>query len=255
MADGVRRVVEFGMMIAREGWREILVATVVLGALAALASLVSAYAVAPFALIWIWAVSFFRDPPRRRTFAPGDLCSAADGRVTEISELEHHDAINQPAIRIGVFLSIFNVHINRAPCSGRVRSIEYRPGEFLDARHPESGRRNESNTLLIDADAPLPGPVEVRQVAGWVARRIVCRAHVNDSVRIGERFGLIKFGSRTELILPRLPGTEVLVRVGDRVRAGLTIVARQPVVPAASQADESRGGRKAPRAEAIGVRS
>ena len=242
------------MLIAREGWREILVATVLLGALGALASLVSVYAIAPFGLIWIWAISFFRDPLRRRSFAPGDLCSAADGRVTEITEISHHDAIQQPAIRIGVFLSIFNVHINRAPCSGRVRSIEYRPGEFLDARHPESGRRNESNTLLIDTDASLPGPVEVRQVAGWVARRIVCNVHVNDRVAIGERFGLIKFGSRTELILPRLPGTEILVRVGDRVRAGLTIVARQPVVPAAPQADETRGGAGAPKAEVMEVR-
>ncbi|MBU0718977.1 MAG: phosphatidylserine decarboxylase, partial [Planctomycetes bacterium] len=172
---------------------------------------------------------FFRDPVRVRAYEPGDFCSPADGRVTEITELDHHEAIDGPAVRIGIFLSIFNVHINRAPCSGRVRALAYRAGEFLDARHPESGRRNESNTVLIDPDEPLPGPVEVRQVAGTVARRIICHLATDQHVPIGARFGMIKFGSRTELIIPRLESTEVKVEVGDRVRAGLTILARQAV--------------------------
>jgi phosphatidylserine decarboxylase len=179
-------------------------------------------------IAWIWIISFFRDPSRQRTYSDGDLCGPADGTVTEVSELDHYEPLGGPAIRIGIFLSLFNVHINRAPCSGEVRQLSYNSGEFLDARHPEAGRRNESNTLLIEPDAPMPGPVEVRQVAGLVARRIICHASANDHLKIGARFGLIKFGSRTELVIPRREKTEVLVKVGDKVRAGLTIVARQP---------------------------
>ena len=216
------------MPIALEGLREIALATVVLGLCAWGASLVSWPLAIPFVLVWVWVISFFRDPNRQRSYVSGDLCGPADGTVTEITELEHHEPIGGPAVRIGIFLSIFDVHINRAPCSGRVRQLSYNSGEFLDARRPESGRRNESNSLLIDPDAPMPGPVEVRQVAGLIARRIICHAAASEHLHIGSRFGLIKFGSRTELIIPRLANTEVLVRVGDKVRAGLTIVARQP---------------------------
>ncbi len=151
--------------------------------------------------------------------------------MTEVAELDMVEAIGGPAVRIGIFLSLFDVHINRAPCSGRVRSLSYRPGEFLDARRPDAGRRNESNTLLIDPDDPMPGPVEVRQIAGLLARRIICHATAEQHLSIGARFGLIKFGSRTELIIPRGQGTEIKVKPGDKVRAGLTVVARQPVEP------------------------
>lgn len=215
------------MPIAREGFREIALSAVVLGLCAWGAWWLYWPLAAPFVLLWVWIVLFFRDPVRRRGYTKGDLSSPADGRVTEISELDHYEAIGGPAIRIGIFLGLMDVHINRAPCSGRVRELSYHSGEFLDARHPESGRRNESNTLLIEPDAPMPGPVEVRQVAGLVARRIICHAAANDHLRIGARFGLIKFGSRTELIIPRRENTEVLVEIGDKVRAGLTIMARQ----------------------------
>jgi len=219
------------MGIAREGLREILTSTLVLSALAAGAAWFHWTAAIPFALVWIWVIAFFRDPARRGTFSPGDLCSAADGTITEITELDHYAPLGGPAIRIGAFLSIFNVHINRAPCAGRVRSVEYKRGEFLDARHRESGYRNESNALILEPDGPMPGPVEVRQVAGFVARRIVCHAKPGDRLSIGQRFGLIKFGSRTEIVIPRLPGTEILVSVGDPIRAGLTLIARLPVKP------------------------
>ncbi len=191
----------------------------------------------PFLMVWVWLVSFFRDPKRNAQFHTGDLCSPADGTVTEITELAEYEPIGGPAIRIGVFLSLFNVHINRVPCSGRIRSLAYRPGEYLDARHPESGQRNESNNVQIEPDAPMPGPVEVRQVAGLVARRIICHASLDQHLPIGTRFGMIKFGSRTELVIPRVEGTEVMVKVGDKVYAGLTLLARQPV--AASDGHES----------------
>ncbi len=217
------------MPIAREGLREIALATVVLGLCAWGVSLVFWPLAIPLVLVWIWVVLFFRDPARRRSYVGGDLCGPADGTVTEVTELDHHESIGGPAVRIGIFLSLFDVHINRAPCSGRVRQLSYNSGEFLDARNPESGHRNESNTLLIDPDDPMPGPVEVRQVAGLLARRIICHAAPNEHLQIGSRFGLIKFGSRTELIIPRRENTEVLIGVGDKVRAGLTIIARQPI--------------------------
>jgi phosphatidylserine decarboxylase len=217
------------MPIAREGLREIALATLVLGAGAILGGHLFWPLAIPLVLIWIWVVSFFRDPKRRRDYQAGDLCAPADGTVTEVTELDTYEPLGGPAIRIGVFLSLFNVHVNRAPCAGRVRSLSYRAGEFLDARHPESGRRNESNTVTIEPDPPMPGPVQVRQVAGVLARRIICHATANKQLPIGARLGLIKFGSRTELIIPRQEGTEIMVKVGDKVFAGLTIVARQPV--------------------------
>lgn len=228
------------MPIAREGAREIILATVILAGLAGIAAWQFWPAIVPLVVVWLWVLWFFRDPARRGMFEPGDLCSAADGRVTEITYLDDHDATGGPAVRIGVFLSLFNVHINRAPCTGRITSVAYKAGEFFDARHPESGRRNESNTLLIDPSQPMPGPVEVRQVAGMLARRIVCHATEGESLAIGARFGLIKFGSRTELVIPRLPDTEIKVSVGDKVHAGLTVVARQPVASECTEAPTPR---------------
>lgn len=216
------------MPIAREGIREILIGTVVLGLLA----WGGAYLFWPLALIpvivWIWLLSFFRDPPRRRGYAPGEFCAPADGTVTEVNELEFDERIGGPAIRVGIFLSLFNVHVNRSPCSGKVIAKDYKPGEFLDARRTDSGERNEASTLVLEPEAPLVGPVVVRQVAGKVARRIICHVGVGDSMPIGYRFGMIKFGSRTELIVPRIEGTQVCIQPGDVVKGGLTILLRQP---------------------------
>jgi phosphatidylserine decarboxylase len=217
------------MLIAKEGLREIAIATLILGAFAAAGAWLLWPLAIPFVLLWLWVLSFFRDPKRERCFAPGELCAPADGTVTEVTELDAYEGIDGPASRIGIFLSLFNVHINRAPCPGRVRSVSHLPGVFLDARHGESGRRNESNTLVIDPDDPMPGPVVVRQVAGLLARRIVCHARADHHLPMGARFGLIKFGSRTELIIPRRARTEIRVKVGDKVRAGLTVVARQQI--------------------------
>ncbi len=217
------------MPIAGEGLREIALTTLVLGVLGAVAVWLFWPALIPCIIVWLWVLSFFRDPKRRGNFGPGELCAPADGTVTEMTELDTHERLGGPAVRIGIFMSLLDVHINRSPCSGRVRSVTYRPGEFLDARHPDSGRRNESNTLLIDPDGPMPGPVEVRQVAGVLARRIVCHATAEQHLPIGARFGLVKFGSRVELVIPRRDHTETKVVVGDKVRAGLTVVARQPI--------------------------
>jgi len=225
------------MRIAREGYREILLATLILCVLEILAVWLWWPLSLPVTVLWLWVVLFFRDPPRAAHLAAGELCAPADGTVTEVSDLEAYEGIDGPAIRIGMFLSLFNVHINRMPCTGRVREVRYARGSFLDARHRESGLRNESNTLTLDPAPPMPGPVIVRQVAGRVARRIVCHARAGDRFLTGERFGMIKFGSRTELIVPFRDGTQVQVRVGDRVKAGLTVVARQAVAERASPAE------------------
>ncbi len=196
----------------------------------------------PLVLVWVWAISFFRDPRRIPRLAPGELCAPADGRVTEIARLDHDDRVGGPAVRVGIFLSIFNVHINRSPCAGTVHSVEHRPGKFLDARDPNSGRLNESNTLVIDPHEPIRGPVVVRQVAGKVARRIVCHPVEGSELSAGGRFGMIKFGSRTELIVPDDGAVEITVRIGSRVRAGLTVVARQ--LPMHNQEQTDAGHRQ-----------
>lgn len=228
------------MPIAKEGLREIAIATLILGALTVAGVWLFWPVAILFVVLWLWVISFFRNPRRERSFEPGEMCAPADGTVTEVSELDTHEEIGGPAVRIGIFLSLFNVHINRAPCSGRVRSISYHPGTFLDARHPESGKRNESNTLVIDPDDPISGPIVVRQVAGMLARRIICHATQNRHLPIGARFGLIKFGSRTELILPRRTDTEIRVEIGDKVRAGLTVVACRQETAAGTGDDSSR---------------
>ena len=176
---------------------------------------------------WVGGVAFFRDPNRRVPGEPGVLVSPADGKVVETSELPGYEDIDGPATRIGIFLSVFDVHVNRSPCSGVVRAIRYQPGRFLDARDERSGQLNESNTLVIEPDDPASGPMVVRQIAGLIARRIVCSVKVGDRVEAGQRIGLIKFGSRTELIVPKRSHFVPSVRIGDRARGASTIVARR----------------------------
>lgn len=235
------------MPIARHGLREILIATVAchgLGALAAWGAIrVSPLFWAGAGLLWLtWAfvLAFFRDPGRRVPSEPGVLVSPADGRVADVTHLDHHEDVGGPALRIGIFLSIFNVHVNRVPCDGRIVQTRRRPGEYLDARHPECGVRNESNTLVIEPDAPVPGPIVVRQIAGLIARRIVCNVGSGDRVRRGQRLGLIKFGSRTELIVPAAAGLEPAVRVNDDVRGGSTVLVRHVGTPDTASATSTQ---------------
>lgn len=180
-----------------------------------------------FVILWIGGLAFFRDPER---LTPADamvMVAPADGKVTEITGLDQHPDVGGPATRIGIFLSVFDVHINRSPCAGAIRSISYRPGKFLDARDPESGPSNEANTIVIDPDPPHAGPVVVRQVAGLIARRIVCSVKPGDRVCAGQRIGLIKFGSRTELILPGRDGYKPAVAIGKHVNGARTVMARR----------------------------
>lgn len=178
----------------------------------------------PLLAVWLFTIAFFRDPHRSIPHAPGLMVSPADGKVSEITHLDNYEGIDGPAIRIGIFLSVFDVHINRSPCVGRVTKTTYQPGEFLDARHPESGIRNEAMTITLQPEDNRQSPIIVRQIAGLIARRIICRVGEGDSVERGQRIGLIKFGSRTELIVSANSGLEPTVKVDDHVKGGATIL-------------------------------
>lgn len=170
----------------------------------------------------IW---FFRDPPRRVPSESGLLVSPADGVIAEITRLEHDEFIGGPAVRIGIFLSIFNVHINRSPAAARVLRLRYFPGQFLNALNPESTLRNENLWIGLEEFEPPHRRLVVRQIAGLFARRIVCNLRSDECIARGHKFGMIKLGSRTELICPDDPSLEIRVLPGEKVKAGSTILA------------------------------
>jgi phosphatidylserine decarboxylase len=180
-----------------------------------------------FGVAWLGGLAFFRDPERVIPTDAVVMVSPADGKVTETTTLDSYPEIGGPALRIGLFLSVFDVHINRSPCAGTIRSVTYKPGKFLDARHCDCGALNEANTIVIEPDAPHSGPVVVRQVAGLIARRIVCDVKPGDHVTTGQRIGLIKFGSRTELILPGRDLYRPTVALGEHVNGARSILARR----------------------------
>jgi phosphatidylserine decarboxylase len=170
-------------------------------------------------------VYFFRDPSRIIPQNSEAIVSPADGTIAEVTELEHYDFFDGPAVRIGIFLSIFNVHINRIPRAARVVEMCYKPGEFLNALNPESAIRNEFLWIGLEETADPRRRLAVRAISGLIARRIVCILKPGQKVQRGEKFGMIKLGSRTELILPR-DAVQVNVAVGDTVQAGSTVLAQ-----------------------------
>jgi len=177
------------------------------------------------AVVWFQLVFFFRDPERAIPADEGVLVSPADGTVTHVGEVEDPDFPGGRAFRISIFLSVFNVHVNRVPRSGRVVAVRYFPGCFLDARSPDCAVRNEQ--LWLDLEDGQSGRLlRVKQISGAVARRIVCWLKAGDQVATGERFGMIKFGSRTEVLLPAAEATDVQVKVGDRVHGGSSVLLR-----------------------------
>jgi phosphatidylserine decarboxylase len=171
----------------------------------------------------IW---FFRNPRREIPTGAGLVVAPADGKVVSVDEVTDDEFVGGRAMRIGIFLSIFNVHINRSPVRARVIGLRYRRGKMLNALRPESARENEQLALRIEEDAPPYRRMTVRQITGQFARRIVCWLKPGDVIDAGEQFGMIKLGSRTELVLPCETGLEITVKPGDKVLAGSTIVAR-----------------------------
>lgn len=223
------------MPFTRHGFRELLIGSFVLSVTAFLLGWVFwplALIVLP-ALIFLFA--FFRDPQRTPNHGHvSTYVSPADGKVSDITPVEHDPLVGGPATRVGIFLSVFNVHVNRAPCDGVVKDVIYKKGKFLNALdHSGASEHNESNTLVI-AD-PQTGEVVavVKQIVGLIARRIICTKQIGDTVTRGERIGMIKFGSRTELTVPDRLKPDVLVSVGQSVRG-----AKDLVVAVGEAADE-----------------
>lgn len=227
-------------MIAREGFSIIFVLlciTVVVLLLASrFDSRLLAIAAGVFALLTVFTVFFFRDPNRTADQTPGVLVSPADGRILSVEKLEHHDYIGGPAWKVSIFLSVFDVHINRIPCAGSVDYVKYIPGKFFKAFLDKASDENEHTEIGITT--PAGQRLVVKQIAGLIARRIICNLKVGDEVTTGERFGLIKFGSRTELFVPI--DSDILVAEGDHVKGGATVIGRLAEGMATDLGDSSR---------------
>jgi phosphatidylserine decarboxylase len=174
-----------------------------------------------FFLLFLFTVGFFRDPERTVPRDPNLIVAAADGTVVDIVESDETQVLKTRTRRVGIFLSIFDVHTNRAPIDGRVVYRQHREGLCLDARRADCSEKNESMTWAFENPRVT---IVVRQITGAIARRIVAWAQLGDELKKGDRFGMIRFGSRTELYLPL--NAEVLVKTGDHVLGGSTIIAR-----------------------------
>jgi phosphatidylserine decarboxylase len=185
--------------------------------------LFSAWVALVFLILILYTFFFFRDPEREIPADPNAIVAAADGTVADISEVEETDLLKTKTRRVGIFLSIFDVHTNRAPVDGKIVYRQRREGVCFDARSPECSEKNEALTWGFEN---ARGTFVVRQLTGAIARRIVAWSDVGDELRKGDRFGMIRFGSRTEVYLPL--AADVLVKVGDHVAGGSTIIARLP---------------------------
>ncbi len=173
--------------------------------------------------LWGLVLYFFRNPDRDVLLEPGLVIGPCDGTVADITHLREEQYLNADVVRVGIFLSVFNVHVQRAPLAGEVVFVEHNPGKFLPAFDPGASTENENIAMVLKTKF---GEILVKQISGILARRCINFATVGDVVQTGQRFGLIKFGSRVELYLP--PEVELLVSVGDQVRGGLTRVAQMP---------------------------
>lgn len=178
-------------------------------------------------LLLLGILAFFRDPQRQIPDEQGVLLAPADGKITDICQMTETEFIKGPARRIGIFLSITDVHINRTPCAGVVSYLKAHPGKCYNAlKFEAASQHNQSHCLGLHCPDHPAGVVLVKQITGAIARRIVCKCKPGDKLEAGERFGMIKFGSRTELFLPEDDQAQVLVKKGDIVRGGCTILVR-----------------------------
>jgi len=193
--------------------------------------LAPAVAIVPLllAVFFLW---FFRDPQREIPSAPGLIVSPADGKVTDVSSTMLN---GRPATRISIFLSVFDVHVNRAPVAGIIREVVYKRGDFGNAMSAASADANEQNIVTMQGEGMT---VVFKQIAGLLARRIVFVPRVGDTLARGQRVGMIKFGSRTDVIFPS--PADVAVKTGDRVKGGASILARVPVPATAGSGARER---------------
>jgi phosphatidylserine decarboxylase len=195
----------------------------ILAGLAIVSSFLTFWLVLLFLLSIFCTLAFFRDPDRAAPPDPNLVVAAADGTIIDIVELDENEILKAKTRRVGIFLSIFDVHTNRSPIDGRIIHRQHREGLCVDARRPDCSEKNESMTWAFQNRRVT---IVVRQLTGAIARRIVAWAKIGDELKKGERFGMIRFGSRTEIYLPL--NAEVLVKVGDHVLGGSTVIARFP---------------------------
>ncbi|HUH40963.1 MAG TPA: phosphatidylserine decarboxylase [Castellaniella sp.] len=206
-------------IVAREGWIILAVSALV----SLLVSFWSGWASIPFWLFTVFALQFFRDPVREAPEGEGYVLSPADGRIVCVEEGLDPYADRQ-ALKISVFMNVFNVHSNRSPVDGQVRTLEYFRGRFVNASLDKASLENERNAMVIDtADGHV---VTAVQVAGLVAKRILCNAQVGQTLYAGQRYGFIRFGSRVDVYLPS--GARPRVAIGDKVQATSTVLAELP---------------------------
>jgi phosphatidylserine decarboxylase len=170
-------------------------------------------------VLTIFMAFFFRDPERKIPEGKGIFVSPADGKVILIKDVYEKDYLKSDTKEISIFMSPLNVHVNRVPCDGNVSVVRYSPGKFMAAYKASASLENENIVMVLDGEE---GRVLVRQVAGFIARRAVCKAKVGDLLRRGERYGIIKFGSRLDVYLPQ--NAKIKVKLGDKVKAGETII-------------------------------
>jgi len=169
----------------------------------------------------LFTAYFFRDPERNNTFPNKAVLTPADGRIIKIQNIEDpNNLLGEPAVKISIFMSIFNVHVNRIPIEGTVKNIDYHPGKFFSANLDKASEQNESNRITLQT--PEARKIVFVQIAGLIARRIVCWVKDGDHMRTGQRFGLIRFGSRLEVYLPH--DTQITARLGQKVSAGVTVI-------------------------------
>lgn len=182
-------------------------------------------------LLALFVFSFFRDPDRAIPAEPGAVVSPADGRVVVVTEEEN---AGRPGQRVSIFLAIWNVHVNRAPASGTIAKMDYRPGKFLAAMRERASFENEQNVFTLSTES---GEMVFKQIAGLIARRVVSWKKAGERVLRGERIGLVRFGSRVDVWLPK--GAEILVKVGENVKGGSSVIARWPATRALEQSDSN----------------
>jgi len=186
----------------------------------AIAGFLNGWLVVAFGVLTCFVFWFFRDPERPIPTGAGLIVAPADGKIVQIREEQEERFLHGRAIRISIFLNIFDVHVNRIPCAGKIREMVYHPGKFLAANLDKASSENERQAILIET--PTGQRVVVIQIAGLIARRIVSWIRPGDSVKTGDRFGMIRFGSRVDTFLPI--GTKLCVQLGDRVKGGETII-------------------------------
>ncbi|HXY25268.1 MAG TPA: phosphatidylserine decarboxylase family protein [Candidatus Acidoferrum sp.] len=198
-------------------------------------------------LLALFVFSFFRDPERTISSEAGAVVSPADGRVVVVTEEEN---AGRPGQRVSIFLAIWNVHVNRAPAAGTITRMEYRPGKFLAAMVERASLENEQNVFTLSTDA---GEMVFKQIAGLIARRVVSWKKAGEAVARGERIGLVRFGSRVDVWFPK--EAEILVKVGDNVKGGSSVLAWWPVKRAERSLAESSSAEKEENLTATGKRS